>query len=82
MVQLASHLFLLVVGLSIYTCTTSLPSIPYVQPRLELGPLAAFLNTVDTGREAGTAWGVPRMVDTGPLLRLDTLHGQLSKRER
>jgi hypothetical protein len=64
-----------------YTQFVSVHSRP-VQARLDLGPLAAALNRLDTGRDAGTAWGAPRLVDTGPLLRLDVDGQKLPKRER
>lgn len=53
-----------------------------VHARLDLEPLAVFLNEVDGRREAGTRWAVPRFVDTGPLLRLDKDGEKLSKKER
>lgn len=53
-----------------------------VHARLEMGPLAALLNDVDVGRKEGMKWGAPRMVDTGPLLRLDASEGKLGKTQR
>ena len=53
-----------------------------VQARLDMGPLSAVLNEADVGRKKGTTWGAPRMVDTGPLLRLDNSNGKLPKAQR
>ena len=53
-----------------------------VWARLDLGPLAAALNRVDTGRQAGAQWGAASLVDTVPLLRLDLGGRKLSKAER
>ena len=53
-----------------------------VWPRLDLGPLAAALNRIDAGREAGTHWGAASLVDTGPLLRLDAGGRKLTKAQR
>ena len=52
-----------------------------VAARLDMGRLAAALNRADPGRAPGTSWSSPRLVDTGPLLRLDTA-GRLSKAQR
>lgn len=50
--------------------------------RLDLGPLAAALNRLDAGREAGTEWAAASLVDTGPLLRLDLGGRKLTKAQR
>ncbi|KAL4433981.1 hypothetical protein ABPG75_000422 [Micractinium tetrahymenae] len=64
-----------------YTQFVNLWSRP-VQARLDMAPLAAALNRLDTGREAGTEWASSSMVDTGPILRLDRGGEKLSKAQR
>ena len=64
-----------------YTQFVNVYSRPVVA-RLDMTPLAHFLNEVDSGRAAGTAWETPSMVDTGPLLRLDVQGKRLSKAQR
>lgn len=46
-----------------------------VTARLDMTPLASFLNEIDTHRAVDCDWASPRLVDSGPLLRLDS-HGQ------
>ena len=55
-----------------------------------MAPLAHLLNSIDVNRETSsssgmlqdTTWSTPRLVDTGPLLRLDVCGEKLSKKER
>lgn len=64
-----------------YTQFVNVHSRP-VQARLDMGPLAAALNRIDTQRTPGTTWTSPRLIDTGPLLRLDRYGQKLSKSQR
>jgi len=64
-----------------YTQFVAVHSRP-VHGRLEMGPLAAGFNRFDPGRAPGTSWATPSMLDTGPLLRLDTGPQKLAKRQR
>lgn len=57
-----------------YTQFVNLWSRP-VTARLDMTPLATFLNKVDLNRAADCDWASPRFIDSGPLLRLDS-HGQ------
>jgi hypothetical protein len=54
-----------------------------VTARLDMTPLASFLNKIDTNRASDCDWASPRIVDSGPLLRLDSQGGKkLLKSER
>lgn len=64
-----------------YTQFVNVHSRP-VQARLEMGHLAKLLNMIDTSRQESTSWNTPRLVDTGPLLRLDHGGQQLTKAQR
>jgi len=64
-----------------YTQFINLWSRP-VTARLDMTPLASFLNEVDTQRAPGCDWASPRFIDSGPLLRLDSNGQKLLKAQR
>lgn len=53
-----------------------------VTARLDMTPLAAFLNEVDSNRAEDCDWASPRLIDSGPLLRLDSQGKKLLKSQR
>ncbi|KIY93381.1 hypothetical protein MNEG_14581 [Monoraphidium neglectum] len=64
-----------------YTQTVVVASRP-VFPRLDMAPLAAALNALETDMPQHVAWSCSRFTDSGPLLRLNALGETLTKAQR
>lgn len=64
-----------------YTQTVVLAS-RAVAPRLDMAPLAALLNQLETGMPQDVRWSSNRFTDSGPLLRLDARGETLTKAQR